>query len=367
MKVIKMASYEKSKSSGLWSVRFRIIEDGQEKNKRLSGYPKKSEAEKAYREYVAQDARKVRESKRYNDLLFKDVYETYYENAKKRLKESTLYDTESMARLYVLPTFGERKIVEIEPIEILQWQNGIDKSYKYLCKIRGVMLAVFKFAEKYYKIPSPMKDVDSPVDQEDAKEMLFWTEGEFKKFISFIDDQKYRTLFLFLYFSGCRIGEALALHKNDIDTKNYLVSISKSISKKGVPVWYETTPKNKTSIRTISMPRQVIEMISQLNSDGDYVFYGNRPLPFQSVRNQLIKYSGKAEVKLIRIHDIRHSHASLMLSHNVSIVAVSKRLGHKTVTQTLNTYAHLMPRDDSMIISLNNDVISRYELGTKTE
>lgn len=346
-----MASYEQNKKNKKWSVRFRIIENGIEKNKRLSGFEKKKEAEQAYIQFLKEYDRKLALKKEPEKLLFREVYEQYYENAKQRLKESTLFDTESMAKNYILPRFGDQIINDIKPIEILDWQNTINKSYKYKCKIKGVLYSVFRFAERYYDIPSPMVKVEAIKNNEPKKEMLFWTEEEFEKFINVVDNKVYKTLFTMLYITGCRIGEAVAIHKDDINVSDETLSISKSITKKGNYIWKETTTKNKSSVRTIYIPRTLIDNLLEVcsMSDGDYVFFGERPLPFQTIRNQLNRNCKISGVKKIRVHDFRHSCASLLISHGVSVVAVAKRLGHASIEQTLNTYSHMLPRDEDMI------------------
>ena len=83
-----------------------------------------------------------------------------------------------------------------------------------------------------------------------------------------------------------------------------------------------------------------------------FVFSKDKPLPETSTKRIQRAACNKANVKVIRIHDFRHSHASLLLSNGVSVVAVAKRLGHSNIEQTLNTYAHLMPKEDDLLIEI---------------
>ncbi len=82
-----------------------------------------------------------------------------------------------------------------------------------------------------------------------------------------------------------------------------------------------------------------------------FVFGGCEPLSDQTIRRRLNEYADKAGVKRIRVHDLRHSHASLLINKGQNILIVSQRLGHSDVTQTLNTYSHLMPNVQKQIIS----------------
>lgn len=120
-----------------------------------------------------------------------------------------------------------------------------------------------------------------------------------------------------------------------------------------------TTPKNKASYRRVMMPKNLVDIISQYKikceseyefNDDFFVFGGKLPLVDQTIRRRLDSYAKKAGVKQIRIHDLRHSHASLLINKGQNILIVSKRLGHSDITQTLNTYSHLFPNVQKQII-----------------
>ena len=171
---------------------------------------------------------------------------------------------------------------------------------------------------------------------------------------------------------------------NDIDFVRKEVRINKSLNRKqksqgmkestSIPLassdlgWhisasrsYEiTTPKNKSSYRNVLMPMNLVKMLweHQKRCKEEYgyrsdwfVFGGEEPLSDQTIRRRLNEYADKAGVKRIRVHDIRHSHASLLINKGQNILIVSQRLGHSDVTQTLNTYSHLMPNVQKQIIN----------------
>ena len=187
-----------------------------------------------------------------------------------------------------------------------------------------------------------------------------------------------------MYLTGCRKGESLALTWNDIDFVRNEVRINKSLNRKQkaqgvkelttIPLassnlgWhistsrsYEiTTPKNKSSYRNVLMPMNLVKMLweHQKHCKEEYgyrpdwfVFGGEEPLSDQTIRRRLNEYADKAGVKKIRVHDIRHSHASLLINKGQNILIVSQRLGHSDVTQTLNTYSHPMPNVQKQIIN----------------
>lgn len=355
-----MASFEQTGKKKLWSVRFRIIENGEELNKRLSGFKSKKEANAAYLQYLKDYNVADNKQKKPEEMLFSQAYENYHAHAKSNLKDASVKDLESCARAQLLPKFGDMTIQEIRPVDIMEWQNSLNYSFKYKMKIRNNLLQIFNFAEKYYDMPNPMRNVEAPKNKEMRKEMDFWTFDEFQKFNEAIaDDPMYQLFFETLYVTGCRRGELLAIGINDINLKNSTLSITKSITTRTDDgPWKVTSPKNTSSNRNIYVPHSLaIKLVSQWEiKKGKFVFGGDVPLKATSLERRMKKYSEIAGVKKIRIHDLRHSCASYLISKGVSILAVSKRLGHATTQQTLNTYSHMMPSDQQYLEGILNEM-----------
>lgn len=370
-----MPSYEKNKSSGLWSCRFRekSLEDGTIKQKRLSGFKTKKEAQYGYEDYIAEYNRLLEEKKTKcaaeeapDDLLFETLVELFFQYEKPRIKESSYYDLTMKIKSKILPFFKGLYLTEITPAKILEWQNSMSEySYKYRKNLHAHLASIYNYAEKYYDIKNIMKKVDRPRNLEAKKEMLFWTPEEFSKFIEKVDRPQYNSLFRFLYFTGCRRGEALAITWNDIDLEAGKVKINKNIAYKvGInnKPYQITTPKNVGSNRTVVIPTFFCEQLKEYRSwqkehctSTDFVFGDADPLPPTSIERIMTSAAKEANIKRIRVHDLRHSCASLLIHKGVSIVAVSRHLGHSTVEQTLNTYSHMMPDDQTMILnSLNS-------------
>lgn len=163
-----------------------------------------------------------------------------------------------------------------------------------------------------------------------------------------------------MYETGCRKGEAFALSWDDIDSKNKTVKISKNLTRKTTEgPWKIVSSKNKTSNRTVSLSNRLCEILKKHKeqcSSYQFVFGGAAPLAEKTVTRYFDAAIDKAGVKRIRIHDLRHSCASFLISKGVSIVGVSKRLGHKDVKQTLNTYSHLMPNEAQKIVDIFEDL-----------
>lgn len=364
-----MPSYEKNKSSGLWSCRFREIDaNGISHQKRLSGFPTKREAQYGYEDYIktaeerklAKIAKEEAKQTSPDEITFDKLLEFYFVFKKARVKETTYYDLTQKIKCRLLPFFTGKRMMDIKPATILEWQNTLSEySYRYKSTLLSHLASIYNFGEKYHDITNIMNKVDRPRNLEGKKEMQFWTPEEFQKVISEIDSPEYKMLFYTLFITGCRRGEALALTWDDIDTKKKSIKISKSVGHK---VWQNgknykiTTPKNIGSNRTVAVPSFLIDELMEYKkwqkknkNSTDFVFGGADPLPPTSIARYLDKAAEKAGVKKIRIHDLRHSAASYLIHKGVSIVAVSKQLGHNNVEQTLNTYSHMLPDDETMI------------------
>ena len=365
-----MPSYEKNKSSGLWSVRFREISpvDGSTHQKRLSGFETKKAAQYGYEDYIAEQKKSEANKKlqqttepKHSKLMFDELLASYYRFEKARIKESSYYDLHHKIQGKIEPFFCGRRISDITPVTVLEWQNTLEGySFAYKKKLVNMLAAIYNYGEKYYDLPNIMNKVDRPRNLEAKKEMLFWTPEEFSKFISNVERTEYAALFRFLYVTGCRRGEALALSWDDIDLKKGNVKINKNVTfkteDKSSP-YHITTPKNASSNRTIALPPFFLDMMKEYRKwqetnaiKTDFVFGGDSPLRPTSVARLMDSAILAAGVKRIRVHDLRHSCASFLIHKGVSVVAVSHRLGHTNIEQTLNTYSHMLPDDQTMIL-----------------
>lgn len=354
-----------------WSVRFRAVDNtGAEIQKRLTGFATKREAQEGYIDYVNKERLKqpiVAEKKVKFDVLF----EEYKSFAKNRIKESSYYDFCSKCDLHILPHFKNLNVQDITPKIILDWQNmkishnskGEPYSYKYKTCLRMYLSSILGYAEKYYGIENKVKKVDNFRNVELKKEMLFWTPEEFNTFIENVDKEEFKVLFYALYYTGARKGEIMATTWKDWDLKNNILNINKTVTKKVYGASYLiTVPKNQTSIRKVTLPPVLVEVMKEYKQgkeDFRFVFYDDKPLADSSIGRVQDEACKKANVKKIRLHDFRHSHASLLLSSGANVVAVAKRLGHSNIEQTLNTYAHMMPKEDDLLINILQNAIKK--------
>ena len=175
--------------------------------------------------------------------------------------------------------------------------------------------------------------------------MLFWHLEEFNKFISVVDDVTLNALFNLLYQGGYRVGEALALTWNDVNFATKTIPVKKNWNFHTQKI---TTPKTSNSYRDVILPDKCFDAIMKLyefhkKCDGfsmdRYLFGFLKPLDDNYIRRKKEKYCEMANVKVIRTHDFRHSHVSLLIKLNFSAFDIAKRLGH-TVDMVNNRYDH---------------------------
>jgi len=209
------------------------------------------------------------------------------------------------------------------------------------------------------------------------QEMKFYTPEEFKKYIDIAKqsalekEQKeknlyewnYYVFFNIAFYTGLRKGEIHALRWSDIDEK-YL-SVKRSINQKLHKRDTETPPKNRSSIRTIQIPLPLIKILNEHKerqkqlqnfSEDNRILGDERCIRDVNLDKRNKFYSSLAKVKRIRIHDFRHSHASLLANMGINIQEVARRLGHAKVEITWNTYSHLYPKEEEKAIAILNAI-----------
>lgn len=341
-----MAAF-KNDSNGTWYAMFRYTDwKGERKQKCKRGFTTKKEALSWEREFLRQKRADV-------DMTFESFAELYEKDVRPKLKENTWLSKESVIKKKLLPYFGKRKLSEITAKDVIDWQNEI-RSYRnekgkpysacYLKTIHNQLSAMFNHAVRYYELNINPAAKAGNMGSEEHKEMLFWTKDEYLQFADAMMDKPLSFYaFEMLYWCGVREGELLALTMADFDFKKNTVRIDKSyqrIKRRDVI----TPPKTKKSNRTIDMP----QFLSDELQDYIKMLYGitetDRLFPISKsyLHHEMDRGAKQTGVKRIRIHDLRHSHISLLIDQGFSAVAIADRVGHESIDITYR-YAHLFP------------------------
>lgn len=345
-----MAAF-KNKDNGTWYVQFRYTDwKGERQQKLKRGFATKREALEWEREFLMEKQADV-------NMTFESFVALYEKDIKPKLKLNTWLTKESIIKKKILPYFANRKLSEITAKDIIRWQNEIRElrdchgkplSKTYLKTVHNQLSAIFNHAARFYGLNiNPARQAGN-MGAEERKEMLFWTREEYTRFSEAMMDKPLSFYaFEVLYWCGVREGELLALTPADFDFDRETVTISKSYQRIGGRDII-TDPKTPKSNRTIKMPEFLCEEMQ------DYIkqLYriGKNDRLFEVVKSylhhEMDRGAKTAGVKRIRIHDLRHSHISLLIEMGYSAVAIADRVGHESINITYN-YAHLFPSTQS--------------------
>lgn len=333
--------------NGSWYVMVRYTDwRGEKKQKCQRGFETKRDA-------LAWEAQYRLKKRADIDMTLDSFYELYKEDVRPRLKENTWITKESIIEGKILPYLGKRKLSEITAKDIVDWQNtvmqlpGIDGkplSPSFLKSVHAQLSAMFNHAIRYYQLPVNPARTAGSIGKEESKEMKFWTKEEYLKFAEVMMDKPiYYYAFEVLYWTGIREGELLALTPEDFDFEKKTLRINKSYQRlKGKDVI--TTPKTDAGVRVIAIPdflceemKDCLKLYYDIQSS-DRIFSMTKYGLFRNMESG----SKAAGVKQIRIHDLRHSHVSLLINQGFSAFEIGKRVGHSSEKVTYR-YAHLFP------------------------
>lgn len=362
-----MPSYKDK--NGNWYVKYQ--------NKTKRGFKTKKEADK----YEAQ--LKVGSLELNSNVSFEVVEKDFLECKKNSVHYGT-FEKYKAAIDNVIDVYfdNKKKISQITKLDCRRFHDKLrelDYSTKHKNFLLTVFKAIFKHASLYFDIkenPSlcleKFKTTYDEMLKSKDKELNIWTVEEFERFVSEIDNPSYKTFFIIMYYTGLRLGEALALKWKDF--KDGQLDIYKSITfKSNVGTYEEKEPKNANSIRKVCVGNNIIEILDKYHEremsvygykDSWFIFGRENPLATSTIDRIRDRACKKANVKRIRIHDLRHSHASYLISNGVNIVAVSRRLGHSDINMTLKTYTHLFKNDEKEItgiIDVSSQNLLKYD------
>ena len=341
---------------------------GKRKKYTSRAYHTKKEALIAEREYERQ--RSLSNYKEDNDITFKDLYTSYFEYQKDKVKANTIRTYND--RIRHLKLLDNIKVNNLNGSYYELWRDEIkklDSSCSYKNMVQKLLKAILNWGTKRYGYDfrdfySKIENFNNP--NELPSEMNYFTLEEFNKFISYEENLKYRCLFETLYYCGTRKGEARALTWNDIDFEEKELRISKnviSVGSESSTTYLLTTPKTKSSVRTIPIPDILIKDLKKLLEEDKkiygfntkwYIFGDDIPITNSKIRCHKNSLCKKAGLKQIRIHDFRHSCASLLINNGANITIVAKYLGHTKINETLNTYSHMFKNKLNDIVKTIN-------------
>ena len=339
---------EKDKKTGKWLIQYRYTDwQGKRRKSTKRGFATKREAEEWLRNFLITQKADF-------DMKFADFWKMYCADMETRLREHTMRTKKYIVELKILPYFGNKRVNDITAADIRQWQNELIKmgySPTYLKTINNQLSAIFNYAVRYYDLKSNPCAKAGSMGKSKAEEMDFWTGEEFRRFIDSVMNKRLSYMaFLTLYWTGMRLGELLALNPKDVDLEKRTISITKSYQRLGKKDVI-TPPKTPKSKRVITIPEFLAADIKDY-MDSLYDLQENDrlfPITKYYLEHEMQRGIKESGVKRIRVHDLRHSHASMLIKLGFSPLEIANRLGHEKVETTLNTYAHLYPNKQTKL------------------
>lgn len=346
-----MAIYKNN--NGTWYVMIRYQDwTGARKQKCKRGFATRKEAADWELQFKLQKKASL-------DMTMESFCALYEEDVRPSLKQSTWLTKENIIQKKILPYLGQRKVSEITAKDVMDWHNQMRKlktktgkylSPTYLKTIHGQLSTIFNHAVKYYDLSTNPARKAGALGTEEGKEMLFWTKEEYLKFADVMMDEPVSYYaFEILYWCGLRMGELLALTPVDFNFETHTLRINKSyqrLHREDVI----TPPKTLKSNRTIKMPQflcdemqDYLKMLYEPKEDERIFTISKSYLHHEMNRGS--KVSG---VKRIRVHDLRHSHVSLLINMGFTVLAIADRMGHESIDITYR-YAHLFPSEQTQM------------------
>ena len=321
-------------------------------------------------------------------LTVSELMEEYLKAKRTETRESTLDKSKRILKYHVIPHLGEYKLKKLTVPVLQKWKMCIsekDLAVTTRQNIYAEFRALLNYAVKmeYISTNTLLKigNFKSTLESEDKHKISYYTVDEFKKFISAARtcansaqtngnyfEWGYYVFFSIAFYTGMRKGEIHGLRWSDIDGE--YISVKRSIAQKLKGGDRITPPKNKSSIRTLQLPKPLIEILNEHKerckmfdnfSEENYICGGDKPLRDSTIQNRNIKFAQLASIKTIRIHDFRHSHASLLANEGINIQEVARRLGHSDVEMTWNTYSHLYPREEERAVAILDKITLNLE------
>jgi integrase len=292
--------------------------------------------------------------------------------ARPRLRQSTYDGYELILKLYVRPELGDRPLASIQPLDIQGLYAGMIErglSPRTVRHAHAVLRSALNQAVKWRLLHNnAAMFVDLPRQQK--KEMHALSPEQAQAFLKTAADDKWGVLFALALTTGMRPGEYLGLQWKDVDLTKGIATVRRAVAFRSGGEWEFTEPKTAKSVRPIPLPPSVTAMLVAHQTkqaekvaaarqrredkgepfeytDHGLVFAGDQgqPLDLRNLTQRHFRAILKAAElpQELRLYDLRHSCATLLLAQGEHPKVVSERLGHASVTLTLDTYSHVLP------------------------
>ena len=315
-------------------------------------------------------------------MTIQELFEKYTAVKQYEVRETTLDKIKRNFDYYILPTLSNVKIDKLTATVLQEWKMSMEKKDLSLNSKKQAfsdLRTMLNYAVRLeYMQKNPLTIIGNFKDNGlIEQDMAFYNAEQFKCFISVAKEMAleyqeknksysewdYFVFFNIAFYTGLRKGEIHALKWSDING-SYL-SVKRSITQRLKGGDRETLPKNKFSIRTLQMPVPLFNILTEHKkrqenletfTDDYRICGGVKSLRNTSIQRRNIKYAEHAGLDVIRIHDFRHSHVSVLANEGINIQEIARRLGHSRIEMTWNTYSHLYPREEERAVNVLDSI-----------
>lgn len=342
------------KRGGKWSFTLDIGRDpvtNKRKQKTASGFKTKKEAERACAEMITEIERGNISVSTTNDTLGLFIKDFLENTIKHEVSKNTFMSQRGYVHNHIIPKIGDIRLQKLTPKDVQRFYNTLMEegvSPGTIHNIGNLLGKTLRIAAEWGFITKNVATVVKKPTYKQPK-MKAWTQEEVDLFLEKTRDSRFHAAYVIALTTGMRFGEICALSWDDIDTKNNVIHVNKTVVYADKTIYIQESTKTGLA-RNITIPKFVVSYLKkrkleQLPNPLNLVVPGvKNNIVYNSAFNKtFLDDINGAGVPRIRVHDMRHTHASHLLQNGENIKVVSERLGHATVTTTLNTYAHVMP------------------------
>jgi len=349
-------------------------EYGNRKQKWFSGFDKEKDAERAMIATIKEinDGTFIEET----DETLEQFMKNWLQNKKNQVRPGTWKSYAWLINTHLIPHLGKVKIFQLKPRHLndLYNQKLLNAiSANSIKKLHGLIKDALDEGIGFGDIS---KNVANAVTPPRVKKVKFevWDEQNLKMFLETAKQNRFYVAFELAASTGMRVGEILGLRWRDVDLGEAKLSIRQAYTK--AESGYEFhEPKTSSGERSVALFPGTVELLKRhrqaqdTEKERNKAFYDDHGLVIQthigtpvSPRNlsrEYYKILDKLNIPRIRFHDLRHTHATLLLKRGVHAKIVQERLGHSSITITLDTYSHVLPGlQEAALKSLGGTIFS---------
>jgi integrase len=352
--------------------------DGKRRQIKRTGFKTQKEAKERY--LIVQNELADEKFIDPSSVTFESFLDKWKKRKRNQIEESTYIRYERLCRLHIIPAIGKMKLQKINTLTVQNLIDDLATEHNFAKKscrlVTTIIKDVFRRAitEGLVKV-NPVQEIDLP--KASKSEMVIWDQGDIELFLSLRNERnrgKYYIAVLMALFTGMRKGEILGLTWDKIDFDNSIIHIQQILESDGSKLSKKTKSKKFRQVLIPDILKQELIRHKRIQKDespsnpDNLVFCtrrGLRVIP-NTLNDVLNSYCAKYDLPRMKFHDLRHTHATMLIKENVNIKVIQERLGHSRASTTLDIYSHVLPSMQQSVTEKLNKLYNCDSSVTKT-